>query len=480
MNIDDYVGYDAMGLAALIRSGQVSVDEVHIAARAAIAAVNPSINALAAPLFDAPLDYNRDGPFAGVPFVIKDVGAHAAGVPQRMGTRLLPADFSFPEDTELMKRFRAAGLATIGRTTTPEWGFSPSAEALVYGPTRNPWDTTRSSGGSSGGSCALVAARGLPVAHANDGGGSIRIPAALCGLVGLKPTRGRVSLAPNISFTISIEFAVTHTLRDAAALLDAVEGHGIGERFEIARPATPYAREVGADPGKLRIAVSPKGWAQVPIDPACVAAVEKTAKLLADMGHHVEEATPRFDFAAYDAAFQLMFVTGMPARVNALAKLVGATPSPDNLEATSWSAYELGKGLPVTVLLEADQVMNTTSRAVGAFFQDYDVLLTPSVSRPAWPLGYMNANDPNVDALSWIRKGFALVPFSNLFNVTGHPAMSLPLCMSDDGLPIGLQFVARYGDEATLFRLAAALEQAMPWAGRRPPVCAGSAMGEGT
>ena len=241
MNIDDYVGHDAMGLAALIRSGQVSVDEVHNAAREAIAAVNPSINALAAPLFDAPLDYNRDGPFAGVPFVIKDVGAHAAGVPQRMGTRLLPADFSFPEDTELMKRFRAAGLATIGRTTTPEWGFSPSAEALVYGPTRNPWDTKRSSGGSSGGSCALVAARGLPVAHANDGGGSIRIPAALCGLVGLKPTRGRVSLAPNISFTISIEFAVTHTLRVAAALLAALEGHGIGERFHIARPATPYA-----------------------------------------------------------------------------------------------------------------------------------------------------------------------------------------------------------------------------------------------
>ena len=475
MNLEEYANQDATGLATLIRSGEVSVAEVHSAARQAIEAVNPKINALAAPLFDAPLEYNANGPFAGVPFAIKDIVCHAAGVPTRFGSRMIPEDFSFPHDTELMMRWRAAGLATLGRTTTPEFGFNSNTEALAYGSTRNPWNTGCIAGGSSGGAAALVAARGLPVAHANDGGGSIRIPAALCGLVGLKPTRGRISLGPDAAEALSgmaIEFAVTRSVRDAAALLDAVEGHGVGEKYEIARPSRLYTKEVSVNPGRLRIAISPRGWSPVTIDPACVAAVEKTAKVLTVMGHHVDEATPRFDVEAFDAANVSLWSATLADWVVGLSSMLGVKPTRDNIEATIWACVEHGKSLSAIDLLAAEHVMNTTCRAVGGFFQDYDILLTPTVARPAPPLGYLNANETNLDAAAWTRKIFTFSPFTPLFNVTGQPAISLPLFMSDEGLPIGLQFVAHYGDEARLFQLAAQLEMAMPWEGRKPQVCA--------
>jgi amidase len=477
MKLNEYASQDATGLATLIRSGEVSVAEVHKAACQAIEAVNPKINALAAPLFDKPLDYNASGPFAGVPFAIKDIVCHAANVPTRYGSRMIPANFSFPHDTELMKRWRAAGLATLGRTTTPEFGYNSNSEALAYGSTKNPWNTTRSAGGSSGGASALVAARGLPVAHANDGGGSIRIPAAICGLVGLKPTRGRVSLGPDAAEALSgmaIEFAVTRSVRDAAALLDAVEGPGIGEKYEIARPARPYAKEVSANPGKLKIAISPKGWSPVPIDPACVGAVEKTAKVLAGLGHHIEMATPQFDVEAFDNANVNLWSAGLADWVLAFAGMLGVKPTHDNIEATIWACMAHGQKLSAIDLLTAEHVMNTVCRAVGAFFQNYDLLLTPTVAAPATPLGFLNANDASLDAAAWTRKIFTNMPFTALFNVTGQPAISLPLCMSDDGLPIGLQFVGHYGDEARLFQIAAQLEKAMPWADRRPAVCAWS------
>lgn len=476
MNSNEYANQDAIGLATLIRSGEVSVAEVHNAARQAIEVVNPKLNALAAPLFDQPLDYNASGPFAGVPFAIKDLVCHAANVPMRFGSRMIPPEFCFPHDTDLMQRWRAAGLATLGRTTTPEWGFNANAEALVYGSTCNPWNTDRIAGGSSGGSAALVAARALPVAHANDGGGSIRIPAAMCGLVGLKPTRGRVPIGPDTGEALSgmaIEFAVTRSVRDAAALLDAVEGHGVGEKYQIARPARPYAKEVGINPGKLRIAISPKGWSAVPIDAACVAAVEKTAKVLADMGHHIEEATPKFDVEAFEAANANLWSIALADWIVGLAAMVGVKPTRDNIEATSWACMEHGRSLSAIDLRNTEHTANLVCRGVGAFFQDYDMLLTPTVSRPAPPLGYLNANDANLDAAAWTRKIFTFSPFTPLFNMTGQPAISLPLCMSDDGLPIGLQFISRYGDEARLFQLAAQLEQAMPWADRKPPICAG-------
>ena len=475
MNLEDYAAHDATGLATLIRSGEVSASEVHRAALQAIEAVNPRINALAAPLFDRPLDYNDAGPFAGVPFAIKDLVCHAAGVPMRFGSRMIPPNFCFPHDTDLMQRWRAAGLATLGRTTTPESGFNANTEALAYGSTRNPWNTERIAGGSSGGSAALVAARALPCAHASDGGGSIRIPAAMCGLVGLKPTRGRVPGGPDAGEALSgmaIEFAVTRSVRDAAALLDAVEGPGIGDKYQIAQPERPYVSEIQIDPGELRIAISPMGWASVEIDPRCVAAVWKTADILASMGHRIEEATPKFDVEAYVVANANLWSVALADWVVALAAMAGQTPTRENNEATSWACVEHGKRLAAIDLMAANHVMNMVCRTVGAFFQDYDLLLTPTASRPAPPLGYLNASEENLDAVAWTRKIFAFSPFTPLFNMTGQPAISLPLCMSDDGLPIGMQFVARYGDEALLFRLAAQLEQAMPWADRRPAVVA--------
>lgn len=476
MNLNEYANQDATGLATLIRSGEVSATEVQAAARQAIEAVNPKINALAAPLFDKPLDYNSSGPFAGVPFAIKDIVIHAANVPTRFGSRFIPSDFAFPHDTELMKRFRAAGLATMAISTTPEFGFNSNTEALAYGSTKNPWNTARSPGGSSGGASALVAARALPVAHANDGGGSIRIPAGICGVVGLKPTRGRVSLAPDAAEALSgmaIEFAVSRSVRDTAALLDAVEGPSAGEKYEIARPLRPYVKEVGANPGKLRIAISPRGWSPVPIDPACIAAVEKTAKVLAGLGHHIEEATPKFDVEAFDNANVNLWSATLADWIMAFAEMLKLTPSPDNLEATIWACLQHGKKLSAIDLLTSEHVMNTVCRSVGAFFQGYDLLLTPTVAAPATPSGFLNANDPTLDASAWTRRIFTNMPFTALFNVTGQPAISLPLCMSDDGLPVGLQFVGHYGDEARLIQIAAQLEQAMPWIDRRPTVCAG-------
>ncbi|MFA7280627.1 MAG: amidase [Sterolibacterium sp.] len=476
MNLKEYANQDATSLASLIRSGEVSVAEVHQAARQAIAAVNPRINALAAPVFDQPLDYNSHGPFAGVPFAIKDLICHAAGVPMRFGSRMVPPDFAFPHDTDLMQRWRAAGLATLARTTTPEWGFNANTEALVYGSTKNPWNTGRIAGGSSGGSAALVAARALPVAHANDGGGSIRCPAAMCGLVGLKPTRGRVPIGPDVGEALSgfaIEFAVTRTVRDCAALLDAVEGPGIGDKYQIARPARPYAREVGVEPRKLRIAISPQCWSGVPVDAESAEAVMRTAKVLAGMGHHIEEATPTFDQEAFILASRDVWSIALADWILGIAGFLNVTPSRDNIEATAWACMEHGRRLSAIDALKADHVVNATCRAVGAFFQDYDILLTPTWARVGLPLGSLNANDPAQDADSWTRQVFTLSAFTPLFSTTGQPAISLPLCMTSDGLPIGLQFVGHFGDEATLFQVASALEKAMPWSGRKPVVCAG-------
>ncbi len=458
MNLSDYIEYDAIGLAQLISSGQVSAHEVQQVARQATLAVNPALNALVGELFDKPLPYAASGPFAGVPFAMKDLVLHAQGVPTRLGSRLTGQGVAFPYDTDLMTRFRQAGLATLGRTSCPEFGFNASTEPLSNGPTVNPWDTSRSSGGSSGGSAALVAARALPVAHANDGAGSIRIPAAWCGLVGLKPTRGRTPVSPDYDELVSglaIEFAVTRTVRDAAALLDAVNGPGIGDKYEIASPARPYTEEVGTPPGQLRIALTSRAWSGVAVEQEHVQAVESVGRELLSLGHRVEEASPPLDWEAFVASQLPLWTTSLAGSAVGLAAVLGIELGPEVLD-----------------LFAAQRTGNFINRAVGAFFRDYDVLVTPTVATLPPPLGYLNQNDPTLDPRGWLDKGFAVVPFTPLFNATGQPALSLPLAQSSTGLPIGIQCVARYGDEATLFRLAAQLEQALPWASRRPPVVA--------
>jgi amidase len=472
MNLSEYSTHDATSLAGLIRSGQVSAAEVERTARQAIEAVNPSLNAVVGEVFERPLDANPKGAFAGVPFVVKDLVAHAAGVTHEMGSRLARG-LAFPHDSILMSKFRQAGLAVMARTNTPELGCAATTEPVVNGPTRNPWDPTRSPGGSSGGSAALVAAGAVPFAHANDGGGSIRIPAALCGLVGLKPTRGRVAVGPdsdNPLAGLGIEFALSRTVRDSAALLDQVHGSAPGELFWLAPPTRAYAQEVGADPGNLDVAYSVNPSNGAPVDRESIAAVERVVKLLGEMGHRVSLGEPPVPHEAFSHAVVTFFATFVAHGVEELSKALHRTPSPDTLEATTLALYHHAQELTALDVLTAEANRNLVNRGVGAWFETVDLLVTPTTAEPAWPLGWMNADDPAYDATGWMDRVFSKIPFTALFNMTGQPAITVPVAQSSSGLPIGVQLVARYGREDVLFQVAAQLERALPWKDRRPRV----------
>src|SRR5436305_3311368 len=348
MKLSEYIEYDAVGLAQLISSGQISAHEVQQVARQAIEAVNPKLNALVGELFEKPLPYATDGPFAGIPFLIKDLTLHAEGVPIGMGTRLTGEGIAFPHNTDLMLRFKQAGLAVLGRTTTPEFAFSASTEALASGATRDRWDSARSPGGSSGGSAALVAARTLPVAHASDGVGSIRIPAAWCGLVGLKPTRGRIPVGPDFDELLSglaIEFALARTVRDTAALLDAANGPGVGDKYVIAPPARPYAQEVKTPPGRLRVAMTTRAWSGVAVDREYVETVEAVCRELSSLGHEVEEASPQIDWDAFLEANITIWTTALADAALGLASMRGVEVGPDVLEAVTLACVEHGQRL---------------------------------------------------------------------------------------------------------------------------------------
>lgn len=475
MDVTEYIEHDATGLADLVRAGKVSAEEVHAAARTAIESVNGELNALVGDLFDQPLAASDTGPFAGVPFAIKDLVLHAEGIPQRDGCRLLGPGIPFPYDTALMRRFREAGLAAMGVTATPEFGFNAATESVANGPTSNPWDTARSPGGSSGGSAALVAARALPVAHANDGGGSIRIPAAASGLVGLKPSRGRVSVAPDFAdplMGLGIEFAVTRTVRDAAGLLDAVHGSEPGDKYLLPGPATSYLDAARPPAGKLRIAVTTAAPNGVPVDPACVAAVRATAEALEAAGHTVEEAAPEFDVEAFDTANLTAWCSFLADGAYGAAAVLGVELSTDVLEHTTLACAEYGRTLTALDMYAAERVFNATTRAVAAFFTGYDLLLTPTMAAPNAAIGHLNADDPNLDARGWYDRIFAFAPFTALSNVTGAPAISVPGTPSAEGWPVGVQLVGRYAAEETLLSVAAYLEEAAPWADRRPGVLA--------
>ncbi|HZG89481.1 MAG TPA: amidase family protein [Pseudonocardia sp.] len=477
MRIDEYAAHDATALAGLVREGEVQAAEVHRAAAEAIDAVNGRLNAVVGERFAEPLGHDPDGPFGGVPFAIKDLVLHAEGVAQRAGTRLLGDGVPMPADSFLMTRFRAAGLAATAVTATPELGFNASTEPVSSGPVRNPWDPTRSPGGSSGGSAALVAARALPVAHANDGGGSIRIPAAACGLVGLKPSRGRTTAGPDYAdplLGLGIEFAVTRTVRDCAGLLDAVHGSEPGDRYLLPAPPEGFAAAARAGSRPLRIALSTTpASGRGTTDPECLAAVRRVADALAGLGHTVVEAAPAIDREAFDEANLTAWCSFLADGVDLLAGLLGVTPGPDTLEATTLACVEYGRSLRASDLYAADRVFNATTRSVAAFHLDHDVLLTPTMCAPNTALGHLDANDPDLDARGWYHRIFEFAGFTAVANVTGMPAISLPLATSDRGWPIGIQLAAGLAEEATLLALATDLEQALPWADRTPVVVAG-------
>lgn len=472
---DPLADLDATALAALVRDGEVTASELVDGAIARCEKVNGTLNAVITEMFEhareAAKESLGEGPFAGVPFLMKDFAAEVAGVPFSEGSAFL--DGYLPDqDSEIYRRFRGAGLITIGKTNLPEFAIGATTEPRRFGPTRNPWDTDRTTGGSSGGAGAAVAARVVPMAHGNDVAGSIRIPASCCGLVGLKPTRGRVTLAPHYGDLLAgffNELALTRSVRDTATLLDAVSGPMIGDPYMAPAPARPFADEVGADPGRLKIGFSTTTPLGDPLDPACETAIRETAALCESLGHQVVEAAPDFDAEEMWYNFTTLLASAVAWALADWARRLGRDLDEDRFEPFVWALSERGRGVGAADYLLAMQDVQRQVRAYSEFFVAHDLWLTTTLGQPPVPLGSLVYRD---DPFELRRRTAAFSPFTYLANASGQPAISLPLHWTDDGLPVGLHFVARYGEEAVLLRLAARLEEARPWVDRRPPVCA--------
>lgn len=486
----DYLRHDALGLAELLARGEVSAAELLEAAIARAGQVNPRINALVIPMFEQARDRARgplSGPFAGVPFLIKDIIQDYAGVPATSGSRAL-LGWKPPSHAAYTQRCLDAGLVIFGKTATPELALKGITESQAWGVTRNPWNLDHTPGGSSGGAAAAVAAGIVPMAGANDGGGSIRIPAACCGLFGLRPSRGRVPLGPRMGEAwegASSDLVVSRSVRDSAAMLDALQGADIGAPFEIRPPERPYLQEVARDPGRLRIAFSTRSPIGTEVDPQCVAALQETARLLERLGHHVEEAEPEIDGLALARCYITMYMGNVAATVAEIVAETGAREA--DFETDTRTFALLGRALPAGDYVRIRRQWNDSARALGRFFTSHDLYLTPTLAAPplrigelelpAWQraaqklvlglrAGGLLLKSGIVDQLA--RDSLAKVPFTQLSNLTGTPSMSVPLQWTAQGLPLGSHFIAPFGEEARLLRLAAQLEQAQPWAQRRP------------
>ncbi len=461
---DRYDALDATGLATAIRAGELSARDAVEAALRRIDERDPVVNAVtevraAAALAEA--DDAGDGPLAGVPFVVKDLGVDVAGM-RSTGCSRLFADVVAAADSTIVQRYRAAGLIVVATTNASELGRSPSTEPVLNGATRNPHDLSRSAGGSSGGTAAAVAAGIVPAGHGNDGGGSIRIPASACGLVGLKPSRGRTPAHPRLyalSYPMGVNHALTRTVRDCALLLDVAAGSVAGDAFRIEGPERPYVDEVGAPPGRLRIAVSstrPDGRGS---DQECAAAVEATGRVLESLGHRVEAVDPEYPHDAVVHAMSVVMTAPLAADVDARLDELGRELRDDDLEPFTRMLYGLGKSVTGTRYVAALRDVERAGLAMGAFFETYDVLVTPTMAVPPPPLGRLDPTD--VDAM--VEHAGACAAHTSLANVTGQPAISLPLATFADGLPLGIQLTAGSGREDVLVRIAAQLEEAQPW-----------------
>ena len=489
MSADELASMDATAQAELVRSGEASAEELTRAAIERAERLNPELNAIIHPLYEQGLADARgdlpDGPFRGVPFLFKDLGACLAGQPLHMGVKALKeADFRLPFDTYLGERFRAAGLVTIGKTNTPELGILPTTEPDIYGPTHNPWDLERTPGGSSGGSAAAVAAGIVPIAHANDGGGSIRIPASCCGLVGLKPSRGRTSLGPVTGDTMSgltVELMLSRSVRDVATALEATHGPAPGDPYVAPAPTRPYTDEIGTDPGALRIAVltEPIGAGHVKVDPVVVAATREAAKLLEGLGHEVDDDAPAIPEDAIDLieTFLTRWYAGQTETLEQLGLLLGRELGPDDVEPLTWAMAQEGKRRHSGQYLAAVSQHQAVGRMLGMWFESgHDLLLTPTLGELPPPLGSFDDSGP--EPLQTIYRGESMACFTAAINATGNPAISLPLGWSrhetggafgaPSHIPIGVQLIAPLGREDVLLRVASQLEVAQPWADRFP------------
>ena len=471
---------DGLAQAELVTSGELTATELVDAAIERIAALNPALNAVVYDSFDearARAATALTGPFAGVPYLLKDLVVERAGTPFTEGSRFLRGYVS-TYTSELALRLERAGLIVLGRTNTPEFGMAPACEPLLHGPTRNPWDLERSTSGSSGGSAAAVASGMVAMAHGNDLGGSIRYPASACGLFGMKPTRARVPLGPQYGDAISggaAEHALTTSVRDSAALLDAVHGPMPGDPYPAPPVDRPFLDEVGRDPGRLRIAWSARTAEGDLGHPSCVAAVTDAAHLLASLGHDVEEADLPGMTPAVGSAIGTVMNSAVGWIVGYWIRELGREPGPEDLEPLTRAYWEAGREITAAHYLLAIEELQRFCRVVAAFLSVYDVFVTPTLSSPPARIGEITstADDP----LRAARTGGATVRYAGVVaNLTGNPAMSVPLCWDGDGMPIGVHVLGRFGDEATLFRLAGQLEAVQPWAARRPALHAITAL----
>lgn len=475
--IKEYRNYDGLGLAELVRTKQVSPAELLDTALALTERLDPKIAAVVlvqeAKARAAIKKGLPQGPFTGVPFLLKDLGAEAIDFPTHMGSRLFK-DFRYSYDSEIFIRCRNAGLVTFGRTTSPEFGIGPVTEAGVYGrPTRNPWNLDHTSGGSSGGAGAAVAAGILPVAHGSDGGGSVRIPASSCGLFGFKPTRARLPDGPGSGEGwggMAIDGFLTRSVRDTAALIDACHGPDLGAPYWAPAVPWPYMEEIRRPPGRLRIAVCNSQLDGTPIDKECKAAVDAAAKLCASLGHEIIDKRPAVRVDKMMQAWTRIVAAGTVLTVRSRERALGRSFGPEDMDGVTWGACQYGKTVSGADYLDSLNTVHDTGRQMARFFLDCDVLLTATLGEPPAKVGRFKPD--NTDFLDY-RLGpqgvFAYSPFTALFNATGQPAMSVPLHWTKkSNLPVGVHFAARFGEDGVLFKLAAQLEQAKPWFDRRP------------
>ncbi|MGB0954970.1 MAG: amidase [Panacagrimonas sp.] len=492
MKFEEYRAQDALGLARLIAGQQVSAAELLECAIARAEAVNPKLNAIVRPLYALGRERARqslNGPLAGVPFLLKDLMADLAGEPTSGGSRFF-ADYVPEQDSELVARYKKAGLVIFGKTNTPELGLTPFTEPELFGPAHNPWNLDYTPGGSSGGSGAAIAAGIVPAANGGDGGGSIRIPAACCGLVGLKPTRGRIPTGPlrgDFWYGSATEHVLTRSVRDTAALLDATEGADAGSPYFTAPPAQPFLKQLKQETPKLRIAFSAKPMLGLKMDPACIDGLQRSVQLLQDLGHELEEDAPPVDRESFLLAFAQQIAGETAAEYRAACQVLGKRFDPRQVEPFTMAQIRVGRALSAEALGVARRILALATRQIGQFFEKYDVLLTPTLGMRPFKIGALQPQGLDAfklqlinklplgtlgkrptEMLTLAEKIFEWIPNTPVFNVTGQPSISLPLHQSEEGLPIGMMFTARFGDDATLLKLSAQLEQAQPWFARVP------------
>lgn len=489
----EYDKYDAMGLADLVGKKKVKPSELCEEAISRIEKHNPSLNAVIYKMYDSAREAVKGklpkGPFTGVPFLVKDALHRVAGVPYTVGSRSLK-DYIPDRDSETVTRYRNAGLVILGKTNVPELTLTGFTEPELYGPCRNPWDIERTSGGSSGGSASAVAAGIVPAASGNDGGGSIRIPATFCGLFGMKPTRGRTPMGPfagEVWQGAACEGVLTRSVRDSAALLDLLSAPDHGAPYIIPSPELPYIKEVQKKPGKLKIAFSTTTIYNSEVDPECVKAVEESVKLCRKLGHTVTEDAPELDGPSIAFSYMMLYMGDVAADIDMIEKLTGEKRKMKNYEPLTWFLGHLGRTYSAGEFVSARRTWNNVGRSFSDFFRKYDLYLTPVTATPAFKVGelkFKTAEHILMTIVNYLKLGSLIkasgaitrlaeanmvkFPFTQIANMAGLPAMSVPLHWTEIGLPVGTQFIGRFGDEATLFRLAAQLEKEKPWFDKRP------------